>query len=179
MPGRPGWTVDAANGCSLWNPNPHPGETVEWSGACPLGPAQGLGHAAWRYVENGRPFVAWELGVMLDGRLEGTGMVLWSNGDRHAGEWRLGLRHGRGTTVEADGTRLEGDWRAGSLNGPGILTRPNGDTYSGLFLQGRAEGEGVLTTGTGIFQGVWRDGCLRRADGVAAGVGRPSEACRE
>ena len=179
IPGRAGWAVDAATGCWLWNPNPHPGETVGWSGACPQGPAEGAGSAAWRYAENGRLVIAWEHGVMREGRLDGQGLVLWSNGDRHEGAWRAGLRHGRGTTVEADGTRHEGEWRLGRADGPGTLTRPNGDAYAGQFRDGRADGEGVLTTRDGMFRGGWRDGCLRRADdGVAVGVGRPDADCR-
>lgn len=177
MPGRAGWTIDATNGCWLWNPSPHPGETVAWSGICPLGPAQGAGSAAWRYFDNDRPLVAWEHGVMRDGRLDGQGVVLWSNGDRHEGEWLAGQRHGRGTTFETDGTRHDGEWRLGAAHGPGTLTRPNGDTYHGDFRAGRAEGQGVLMTREGAFQGLWRDGCLRRGDGVAAGVGRPGVDC--
>jgi hypothetical protein len=52
-PGRPGWKVDARNGCWVWNADPQPGETVTWSGRCPRGPAQGQGRGEWRWTEGG------------------------------------------------------------------------------------------------------------------------------
>ena len=28
------WSIDAANGCKVWNARPRENETVTWSGAC-------------------------------------------------------------------------------------------------------------------------------------------------
>ena len=40
------WTADPATGCTAWNPNPQPGETITWTGACVDGKASGEGTLA-------------------------------------------------------------------------------------------------------------------------------------
>jgi hypothetical protein len=71
--GHPGWTVDAGNGCWIWNPNPQQEETVRWSGACPEGPAQGEGVLVWHYQRDGEPG---EDRVLGTGHTTFTGSVL-------------------------------------------------------------------------------------------------------
>ena len=55
--GRPGWVVDARNGCWVWAAEPPPGVTVSWIGACPHGPASGTGTVEWRRMAEGRVFL--------------------------------------------------------------------------------------------------------------------------
>jgi hypothetical protein len=82
--------------CSVWNPNPHPRNTVTWSGACVDGKAQGRGAQDWRYLEDEEWKAEKYTGVMKDGKY-----------------------HGRGVLVTADGDICEGDWREGRLLGMG------------------------------------------------------------
>ena len=43
----PEWIKDKSSGCSIWNPNPRPGESVKWSGKCVKGKAEGYGTVEW------------------------------------------------------------------------------------------------------------------------------------
>ena len=85
----PEWIADAKTGCKVWNPAPQARETIQWSGGCEGGYAQGKGRLQW--YENGRP------------------------GDRYDGEYRAGKRNGHGTVTMSNGKRIEGDWRNDEL----------------------------------------------------------------
>jgi predicted aspartyl protease len=71
----------------MWDPIPEPNESVQWSGACQNGVAQGRGVAQW----------------FKDGKFE----------SRTEGEWRDGKRNGHGVYTSANGDRYEGQWRDG------------------------------------------------------------------
>jgi hypothetical protein len=154
-PGRPGWSVDARNGCWVWNAHPQPGETVSWSGACPRGPAQGQGQGEWRWTEGGQPRVQRFSGTRREGRMEGRGTYTWANGARYEGEYRDDRRHGRGTQTWANGYRYEGEWRDGRADGYGEYY----DAASGIW-----------------YRGQWTGGCHRGANGRAA-IDRPLSEC--
>jgi hypothetical protein len=154
QPDRPGWTVDARNGCWVWNADPHPDQVVVWNGPCPRGPAEGPGSGEWRNPRHGLRGVDRFSGVMRNGRLEGQGTYVWSYGDRYEGEWRNGRRDGRGTFTTFRGGRLEGEFREDRANGPGIYIFPDGRRYEGSFVDDQRSGLGVLT---------WPDG--RRLEG--------------
>jgi hypothetical protein len=81
----PSWIADSKTGCKIWNPAPQPHETIQWSGGCKGGYAQGKGTLQW--FENGKP------------------------GDRYEGDYQGGKRNGHGTVTMSNGTRIEGDWR--------------------------------------------------------------------
>jgi hypothetical protein len=226
QPGRPGWTVDARNGCWVWNAAPQPGATVTWDGACPRGPAEGPGSGEWRWTADGRALVARFEGPRVNGRQHGQGIYISPNGDRYDGEYRDGVRHGRAVFTWANGDQYEGDYRDGQRTGRGTLTRANGNRYVGEFLDGQRHGQGRLTFpggdtyegnfrdnkfhGQGIYiwrsgnrysgewkadradgqgeyyvadtrnwyRGTWVGGCIRRADGRRAAVGRDLAECR-
>lgn len=164
-PGRPGWTVDARNGCWVWNPNPQPGEAVTWSGRCPRGPAEGNGRGEWRWTAEGRAQVETFSGALRNGRLEGRGVVTWPNGNRYDGEWRDGRQHGRGVLTGPNGNRYDGEWRDDRQNGRGVFTWPDGSRSDGEWRDGRPDGSGTYTTSAGIYTGTWVGGCFRDASG--------------
>ena len=60
----------------------------------------------------------------------GTGTMVWPNGDKYVGEWKDGKIHGVGTLTWSDGTKYAGDWKNGKEDGIGTLTWPNGDQYT-------------------------------------------------
>ena len=93
-PFGPNWIVTANQPCQLYNPNPEPGESVTWSGACVNGKASGKGRFIWHH----------SAGV-----------------DVYDGEYRDGKPHGYGTVTWADGTRFEGQWRNGCFEKDGQI----------------------------------------------------------
>ena len=112
----PAWMADSRTGCKLWNPQPQPGETVRWSGACEGGFAVGPGVTEW--YEDG----------------EVTEIV---EGDRVAGHLQ-----GKGVQTTADGARFEGSWKDDRRNGPGVYTAPDGRRVSGLWVNDELVGRG-------------------------------------
>jgi len=138
-----GWVLDTKTGCKIWNPNPQPNESVQWSGDCVNGLAHGRGAAQW----------------MKDNAIV----------EKDEGEWREGRQVGRAVQVWATG-RYEGDVVDGLPHGYGVLLW-NGFRYEGEFRNGKPNGRGTLTNFSGVFQGMWKDGCLRdRKRKVSVGV---------
>lgn len=172
QPGRPGWTVDARNGCWVWNDVPRPGETVTWDGACPRGPAEGPGSGEWRWTADGQARVARFEGPRREGRAHGPGIYIFANGNRYDGMYQDGRQQGRGVYTWANGDQYEGAFVDGRRTGRGTLTRANGDRYVGEYLDGQRHGQGRQTfaggdTYEGSFLGnkfhgqgvyVWRSG---------------------
>jgi hypothetical protein len=171
-PGHPGWAVDAATGCWVWNPEPEPGETVRWTGACPRGPASGNGTVEWRYQREGQAQVERYVGPLREGREHGRGVHSWAGGNSYEGDFRDGRQHGRGTFSWSNGERYEGEWRDGRQNGRGLYILDNGNRYEGEFRDDRLHGHGVyIWTNGDRYEGGWRDdrrtgrGVLNRPNG--------------
>lgn len=106
----PGWIADERTGCKVWNVQPLPGQSVNWSGGCVNGLAQGTGVLQW-----------W-----LAGKANG----------RYEGQYRAGKQNGRGTFTFASGNRYEGEWRDGKPDGQGTKTNTDGQVYSGTWIHG-------------------------------------------
>lgn len=195
-PGQPGWSR-AASGCYVWNPDPQPGATVSWSGACENGRASGPGKLSWHYDSK----VSRYEGEMRDGKAHGRGIVEMADGGRYEGEWRDGNEQGRGTWVWASGDRYDGEWRDDKRHGRGTFVRANGDRYDGEVSDGKQHGRGAwagadgdrydgewregLADGFGTFYfagsddtytGLWRRGCFRDGDRLAS-FGVPLSSC--
>ena len=80
----------------------------------------------------------------------GTGTMVWPNGDQYVGEWKDGKIHGVGTLTWSDGTKYAGDWKNGIEDGIGTLTWPNGDQYVGERKDSKASGQGTMILNTGV-----------------------------
>lgn len=133
--GKPGWTVDATNGCWIWNPRPHGGEIGRWSGACPRGPATGAGTQEWQLEVRGTINTSRYVGNFANGRPEGRGSFTHRL-ESYVGDFRNGRYHGNGTMVLGN-SRYEGQWRDGKPNGTGTLTLLlSGDSASGQWRNG-------------------------------------------
>ncbi|MFZ1107680.1 MAG: hypothetical protein WAN43_04950 [Rhodomicrobium sp.] len=137
------WAV-ADGGCKVWNPNPTPGETAYWTGACKNGFVEGVGALEWR--RGGKSY------------------------ERDEGLWRGGRQAGEGSQTWPGG-QFKGQLADSMPQGQGVLIL--GETrYEGAFLSGKPHGRGALTNASGVFDGAWRDGCFndgkrRAAFGVA------------
>lgn len=150
-----GWTADTRTGCKVWNPQPQPGETMTWSGACKDGLASGPGAVEW--IENGLVTEHTD-GVRVAGHLQGPGSLVSSNGDRFEGEWKDDRKNGHGTYTTADGARYVGEWKDDRFDGQGTLTDARGNKYVGAWKAGRRNGQGTATFSNGsTYSGPWID----------------------
>ena len=92
---------------------PHQGCYVEdpslrgrYTGECRGGKAYGWGKSVGRDVYEGQ---------FIDGRVNGQGTYLWSDGDKYVGQFKAGKAQGRGVMIYADGKRVEGIWENNRL----------------------------------------------------------------
>ena len=88
----------------------------------------------------------------------GTGTMVWSNGDQYVGGWKDSKTHGVGTMTWSNGTKYVGDWKNGKEDGIGTLTWPNGAQYVGEWKYGKQHGQGKLTTANRFYEGKWKNG---------------------
>jgi len=143
------WIADAKTNCQVWDPNPQLDESVDWSGAC------------------------------LNGHADGAGTVRWLKGgaaiETDQGKWRGGKQTGTGVQDWTIG-RYQGELADGLPNGQGVLTLPK-FRYEGQFRDGKPNGTGTLTSGHQTVQGTWKDGCLQDSQRKAS-IGVPLSACR-
>ena len=124
--------ADPTNGCKVWDPHPLAGETVNWSGDCIQGLAQGAGTVLWS--RDGKPF------------------------EKDEGSWDQGRQSGRGSQDWGSG-RYEGELAGGEPSGHGIMMLQT-SRYEGEFRNGKPNGEGTATNLQGVYKGRWKDGCL-------------------
>ena len=112
------WVKCNDNGCELLDPYFSEGVTMEWSGNCSDGKADGFG--ILKKYQNGE----WE--------------------STYEGEFKKGIREGKGKFTHKDGTVREGVFVNGQMTGPGVMTSESGQLYKGDFLNYRIHGEGVI-----------------------------------
>ncbi|HWP97501.1 MAG TPA: protein kinase [Syntrophomonadaceae bacterium] len=120
-------------------------------------------------------------GGTVNGMKEGTGTMIWPNGntyqgewkndlqngsgvftyyygDKYEGQWKAGKQDGQGTYTWADGRKYVGQWREDMRDGQGVYTWPNGDRFEGQFQGGKMNGPGVYTKANGQKQeGIWQN----------------------
>ncbi|MGQ0579912.1 MAG: hypothetical protein ACT4PQ_13535 [Betaproteobacteria bacterium] len=130
------WIADS-RGCKVANPFPQPGETIEWSGTCKNGFADGDGVLKW--FVNGTPSDRYD-GTLRQGWAEGNGTLLREAG-RYVGEWKRSLQDGKGRYDAADGSWYEGEWQDGQPHGYGQYQAPDGRLFSGTWEKGEYQGE--------------------------------------
>jgi hypothetical protein len=143
--------VENQANCTVWNANPHPNETVTWTGACVNGKAEGRGREVRRNLKDGEWKESSYTGMMRDGKRHGRGVYVWANGDRYEGAYRDGKKHGRGIWVGANGDRYEGDWKDGKWRARGGLVSPNANECEGDLREVRPSESGEVW-GNGKFK---------------------------
>ena len=136
LAGEAGWIADVKTGCKIWNLYPQPNESMQWSGDCREGLAEGRGTVQW--LANGQPTGTCEC------------------------EYHEGKRNGRGIEKYARGSGYDGDFLDDKRDGQGTMTFPSGSTYVGEWRHGVPDGYGVYTPlKRPVLKGRWVDGCLR------------------
>jgi hypothetical protein len=86
---------------------------------------------------------------MRDGAANGTGTIVFGNGDRYHGEVKDGLPNGHGTTQFSNGDVYTGAWRQGKSNGQGRYTWVDGTYWEGEFQNDRKTENGKLVRASG------------------------------
>ena len=79
-------------------------------------------------------------------------------GDKYAGEYKHGKRHGTGTLTWPDGTKYVGEFSNDMQNGQGTETYPDGSTHVGKWKDGKRHGHGTRFHIDGSkYVGTYRD----------------------
>ena len=102
---------------------------------------------------------SWYVGQFKDGMMEGQGELQHVDGTHYIGQFRAGDFDGQGTLTYSEGTVYEGGFKAGNMDGIGHLKQKNGDEYQGEFKAGVYSGIGKLTRADGgTFEGSFSKG---------------------
>jgi len=153
--GQGQWLKDGS--CALFSAEAHPGDTVNWTGSCVDGYAEGLGTATFTHdgqpqsvtatfvrgaVPDGHVISRWGQGWSYDGeavsgRFQGWGILTTDASDRFDGQWTGGKMNGFGVLLRANGERYAGDWKEDKPNGNGELRQADGTLVRGLFVDGK------------------------------------------
>lgn len=90
----------------------------------------------------------------------GLGLAIYSNNYvlRYAGYFVNGKYEGKGVLLYSDGSFLSGDWKAGKLNGQGAHFDKSKNLYIGGFVNGEKTGMGTfLLRDNGFLQGIFKN----------------------
>jgi hypothetical protein len=151
--GQPGWIMDPRNGCSVWNTEPQPDETLSWSGSCLDGKASGRGTAIFR-TRSGSTRVN---GSMREGRLEGPATIIGADGTRIQAAFVNGMAEGKMLSVTPDGTSFETTAVNNKSEGPATLTLPGHIRIAGNFSHRSGNvfvGPATITTPNFRYEGL-------------------------
>jgi hypothetical protein len=99
-------------------------------------------------------------GQCANGKPDGSGEVVFSNGDRFKGEFRNGRIHGQGTwTSGSSGNTYTGNWFDGRRQGEGTYSWSHGSQqYVGEWVDDKRQGRGTFTWANGDrFEGEFRN----------------------
>jgi hypothetical protein len=99
-------------------------------------------------------------GEYVNGKREGVGRMVWSNGDRYLGDWKNGSKDGIGYMVWSNGDFYEGGWKQDTREGQNIkYLYANGGKYFGSYLNDERQGPGRYYWPDGdSFEGEWQAG---------------------
>ena len=101
-------------------------------------------------------------GQWSNGKFNGQGTFIFSDGVKYVGQWKNGEYDGQGTLTYPEGS-YTGQWKNGKRNGQGLATLKAGGGYSGQWKDGAMSGKGAYTDENGVILiGIWAEGKLIR-----------------
>ena len=132
-----GWVLDPSRECYIWSSNFgfEYLTNVSWSGDCVNGMASGEGKLTLEFEDKAANLS--EEGIFKEGKLDGKGIYVSSDGDKYEGAWKAGYEHGYGEYIYSKGYRYEGEWKEGLWHGQGTYIDVAGNRYEGEWLKGR------------------------------------------
>lgn len=115
------------------------------------------------YKGNLYPEWNWKRGIP-----NGTGMIIYPNGDRYIGNFVLGMRHGEGIFNDAYGKIIvKGNWENGEVHGKAYFRYANGEYYNGEFYKGVRSGRGHFIWPDGEeYEGLYEDDWKNDKNGI-------------
>lgn len=117
-------------------------------------------------------------GECVGGLPDGTGTVLFRNGDKLEGQFRAGLAHGNGSWRSIGGDSYRGAWRQGLRHGQGTYLWAAGSRYAGEWAEDKRHGSGTYTWANGSrFEGTFADN--RHRNGTYRGSDGRQHRCRQ
>ena len=94
------------------------------------------------------------IGVFKEGKMNGEGFQILSNGDRYDGSFQDNKFNGYGVYQFSNGDIYKGNFIDGYMEGKGELIYENGDKYVGNFIKGERSGKGTFYFGEkNVYQG--------------------------
>jgi len=93
----------------------------------------------------------------------GSGKIVYDNGDVYAGSFLNGKYEGSGKMDYSNGATYSGEWFEGDPSGYGTMIYSNGEKYAGQFKNGRYEGLGIVYNADSSVKkrGIWKNGKLK------------------
>jgi hypothetical protein len=137
----PAWVNSVKGDCKYFSNAPVINQTINWSGACPNGVANGFGRL--QTYSSGKPVAIFD-GNIVNGKLQGTVRAInLLTEDRVVTEYLDGKATGKGAIYFASGTK-------------------SGMKYLGEFVEGLFEGYGVFYKSDGQVAkaGLWKKGAF-------------------
>lgn len=116
-------------------------------------------------------------GGFQNGQPHGQGNIKWTTGDFYKGEWVQGLRTGYGTVLFADGSKYEGGFKQNKFFGQGIYVWADGSRYEGGYEDDQREGQGIWYDSASkvLYSGLWSKGSQVAAEPTPSATGIPVE----
>lgn len=79
-------------------------------------------------------------------KANGTGILIFANGDRYEGDFTNGHMSGKGSYAYANGDLYNGEFIDGRRNGQGVYTFKNGNKVTGDFVNGKRVSNSASTS---------------------------------
>ena len=97
-------------------------------------------------------------GDWVENKRNGLGKLLQASGYVYEGTWVDNKAHGFGCCTYVSGNTYEGNWASNRRHGAGKSVSVNGDVYIGNWSQDRKHGNGEITHSDGNkYEGMWED----------------------
>ncbi|MEO5991302.1 MAG: DNA/RNA non-specific endonuclease, partial [Ferruginibacter sp.] len=99
-------------------------------------------------------------GGYVNGKKDGYGAIVFSNGTLYSGDWKGDEMSGFGELITTEGVVYDGEWLNGVPNGVGQYTYLDIEEYEGEWEDGRPKGTGVFNCEDYTYEGSFTNGLL-------------------
>ncbi len=99
-------------------------------------------------------------GNYVNGKKEGYGAIVFSNGTLYSGDWKGGNMNGFGELMTNDGVLYDGEWLNGIPDGMGRYSYLNIEEYEGEWKDGKPNGVGIFDSEDYKYEGSFTNGLL-------------------
>ena len=144
-------------GCYVWDDYLIPDQTVNWTGECAAGRAQGEGTLKWVWGDGEN--TSESTGSLADGTEQGEWVLRYADGSVAEGPYVDGKKHGRWVLRLESGEVQNGLYVEGKKHGKWVWRGPTGALWQGPFENGKRHGDWIERNADGTSrQGPYVDG---------------------